>query len=254
MHFDMKLISIITINFNNAKGLKKTMDSVVSQTCQDFEYIVIDGGSTDESVNVIKYTPRIDYWVSEGDKGIYDAMNKGIAKANGTFCLFLNSGDYLYSKISLETIFPNLVLGEDIVYGNMKIEEIDGSLKDGFMPVRIDLNHMMRDTLWHPVSFIRRELFQVCGMYDLNYSIVADYKWFLFSIFKHKVALKHIDCFVSVFELGGVSNASENVKKLKAERRKAQNEVLGDFTVSLYYLRWKWIGYIKRLFRIVGFK
>ncbi len=254
MHFDMKLISIITINFNNAKGLKKTIDSVVSQTCQDFEYIVIDGGSTDESVDVIKQSPRIDYWVSEKDKGIYDAMNKGIKQARGRYCLFLNSGDYLFSKSSLEIMNPCLLLGVDIVYGNMKIENEDGSLRDGFMPANINRNHMMRDTLWHPVSFIRAELFKVCGLYDTNYRIVADYKWFLHAMFNQKVSRQHVDAFVSVFEMGGVSNASENVKKLKAERRKAQIEVLGDFTVSWYYLRLKWIGYLKRLFRIVGFK
>jgi glycosyltransferase involved in cell wall biosynthesis len=89
----MKL-SVITINYNNAIGLRKTIESVVNQTFRDYEYIIIDGGSTDGSVDVIKeYADKIDYWVSEPDKGIYNAMNKGVAAAHGEYTNFLNSGD-----------------------------------------------------------------------------------------------------------------------------------------------------------------
>jgi glycosyltransferase involved in cell wall biosynthesis len=247
-------ITIITINFNNAKGLKKTIDSVVSQTFQDFEYIVIDGCSKDESVHLIKQSPRIDYWVSEKDKGIYDAMNKGIKQARGAYCLFLNSGDYLFSKHSLETVHRSLQSGIDIVYGNMKIENEDGSLQDGFMPVNIDRNHMLRDTLWHPVSFIRRELFQVCGLYDTNYRIVADYKWFLQAMFRQKVSLQHVDSFVSVFEMGGVSNSVDTMGKLRAERISAQIEVFGRGFVTLHTLNVKVRWYCWRLKRIFSLK
>ena len=90
----MKKISIITINYNNCEGLRRTIESVVNQTCRDFEYIIIDGGSTDGSVDVIKrYADNIDYWVSEPDKGIYNAMNKGIRMATGDYVQILNSGD-----------------------------------------------------------------------------------------------------------------------------------------------------------------
>jgi glycosyltransferase involved in cell wall biosynthesis len=250
----MKDITIITINFNNAKGLKKTIDSVVSQTFQDFEYIVIDGCSKDESVEFIKQSSRIDYWVSEKDKGIYDAMNKGINKANGKFCLFLNSGDYLFSSDTLESIHHLLTDDADIVYGNMKIEYENGNLTDGFMPVNIDRKHMMQDTLWHPVSFIRTSLFHQYGLYDMKYAIVADYKWFLDVIFNHSVRLLHVDGFISVFEMGGVSNAMDTIGKLRAERRSAQIEVFGKNFVTLYYLKLKWTGYLKRLIKKFGFK
>lgn len=94
----MKL-SIITINYNNREGLRKTIESVVAQTTREFEYIVIDGGSTDGSVDVIKeFSDYIDYWVSEPDKGIYNAMNKGVKVAHGDYCQFLNSGDWLYDS------------------------------------------------------------------------------------------------------------------------------------------------------------
>ena len=101
----MKL-SIITINLNNASGLEKTIQSVINQTYKDFEFIVIDGASTDGSVEVIKkYSSGINYWVSESDTGIYNAMNKGIRKAQGEYCLFLNSADYLFSPNLISAVY-----------------------------------------------------------------------------------------------------------------------------------------------------
>ena len=112
-------ITIITINFNNCEGLGKTIDSVVSQSCHDYEYIVIDGGSTDGSVNVIKdNADNIDYWVSEKDDGIYNAMNKGIDHATGEYCLFLNSGDTLHDCEVIASVVP--VLEADIVVGAIR--------------------------------------------------------------------------------------------------------------------------------------
>lgn len=90
-------LSIITVNLNNKDGLQKTIESVISQTCKDFEWIIIDGGSVDGSKDIIeKYSKEIDYWVSESDQGIYHAMNKGILRSHGEYLLFLNSGDYLF--------------------------------------------------------------------------------------------------------------------------------------------------------------
>ncbi|MFT4805390.1 MAG: glycosyltransferase involved in cell wall biosynthesis, partial [Psychroserpens sp.] len=111
----MKL-SIITINFNNAVGLKKTIESVVNQTSNDFEYIVIDGGSNDGSVDVIKeYEAKVSYWVSEVDKGIYHAMNKGILLAKGDYLEFLNSGDILVNETVIQKIIPELNVGVEIL-------------------------------------------------------------------------------------------------------------------------------------------
>ena len=104
----MKL-SVITINFNNRDGLRKTIESVVKQTYKDFEYIIIDGGSTDGSVDVIKeYADKIDYWVSEPDKGIYNAMNKGIDVAKGEYCIFMNSGDVFFSNDVYNEVYEDL--------------------------------------------------------------------------------------------------------------------------------------------------
>ena len=118
----MKKLSIITVNKNNAEGLRKTIESVVCQTFKDFEYIVIDGASTDESVAVIEtYLANVTYWVSKPDRGIYEAINKGIKVAVGEYCLFLNSGDYLSSDSILEKAF-SYGFFEDIVYGDVIFE------------------------------------------------------------------------------------------------------------------------------------
>ena len=105
----MNKISIITVNYNDREGLKKTIESVINQTWQDFEFIIIDGGSTDGSREVIEqYKDKIDYWISEPDKGIYNAMNKGIKAASGEFLLFLNSGDRLIDKNITEKVISKL--------------------------------------------------------------------------------------------------------------------------------------------------
>ena len=114
----MKL-SIITINFNNRNGLEKTIESVTSQTCKDFEWIIIDGGSTDGSRELVEKKQKyITYWCSEPDSGIYNAMNKGIKKAKGDYCFFLNSGDRLHDKDVMMNVLGELD-GTDFVSGNV---------------------------------------------------------------------------------------------------------------------------------------
>ena len=113
----MKL-SIITINYNNLEGLKKTYESVVCQTWTDYEWIIIDGGSTDGSREFIEeHQDKFAYWCSEPDKGVYNAMNKGIAKAQGEYLNFMNSGDRFYDHQTLNEVFSS-GFQEDILYGN----------------------------------------------------------------------------------------------------------------------------------------
>ena len=129
----MPKLSIITINLNNAEGLRKTIPSVISQTYCDFEYIVIDGGSTDGSVDVIKkYADKLSYWVSEPDAGIYNAMNKGIRKAGGEYCQFLNSGDWLVAPDVTERMAKDMP-DCAICYGNMiTIQNGEKMVQKGF--------------------------------------------------------------------------------------------------------------------------
>jgi glycosyltransferase involved in cell wall biosynthesis len=223
----VKSISIITINFNNRDGLKKTIESVVTQSCADVEYIVVDGGSTDGSKEVIEsFADKISWWVSEKDNGIYDAMNKGIMKSGGHYLLFLNSGDTLCERVTLEKVIP--FLGEtDIVYGDMKISE-NGKISEGYMPRKLTLEHMIRDTLWHPVSFIKKELFSKFGLYETKYKICGDYDFFLKTVIAHKVTTKHINQFISVFDLHGLSSNLDNAGIIKEEKYRIQRNYLSE--------------------------
>jgi len=228
----MPKLSIITINLNNKKGLDKTIRSVIAQTYTDFEYIVIDGGSKDGSVGLIKqHGGKITRWISEEDTGIYNAMNKGIRYATGIYCLFLNSGDYLCSENTLTEIFK-MDPAEDIVYGNMFIQIPGGEKMHGEMPDNITLEHMIKDTLWHPVSLIKRALFDKYGFYREDLKIVSDYDFFFKNIIVNKVSIRHIPVSVAVFDLQGISSTSENNALVKAERRKVQMQYVDEKVID----------------------
>jgi glycosyltransferase involved in cell wall biosynthesis len=220
----MPVLSIITINFNNAEGLRNTIDSVINQSFQDFEYLVIDGGSTDGSFEIINRTNRINIKVSEKDDGIYDAMNKGILKSTGDYLLFLNSGDLLCEDV-LEKVFCKMY-HQDILYGNMKINWGNDHKTIGIMPKCLSLEHMVKDTLWHPVSFIKKELFDRFGMYNTNYKIVADYDFFFKAIIANKVSYIHLDLTIAEYNTGGISSIAINKVKEKNERLSVLNSYL----------------------------
>ena len=222
----MKKLSIITINFNNATGLEKTIETVVSQTNIDFEYIVIDGASSDSSIDIInKYSEQITFWISEKDSGIYHAMNKGIEKATGEYCLFLNSGDYLANENVLNT-FLSEHHEEDIIYGNMLIDWGNGKIILGKMPPEITYLQMYNDTLWHPVSFIKLSLFKKYGNYDEKYKMVADYDFFFKTIIMNSVTTKYIPIAISVYSTTGFSSKPENKEMEMNERQMVKKSYL----------------------------
>lgn len=199
-----KKISIITINYNNLEGLKKTVASVINQTWKEFEYIVIDGGSTDGSAAFIEsQNENIDYWVSEPDKGIYNAMNKGIAKATGEYLLFLNSGDDLNDIKSLEENHIHLE-EKEIIYFDINVEG-DGIFFVKKCPAIMSFSYLYHETLPHQSTFIRKELFEKIGYYDEDIKIVSDWKFFIVALIKHNATYKHIDAVFSTFYLDGIS-------------------------------------------------
>jgi len=159
----MTKLSIITINLNNQKGLQKTIESVLSQTCSDYEYIIIDGGSTDGSIDIIKkHADKISHWISEPDHGIYNAMNKGISVANGELICFLNSGDEYKSRNSLD-IAVNEILNDqkkypiyffDYIYACSNGKNNVISSNDVTNKVRL-----FSKGFGHPSTFYRKELF-----------------------------------------------------------------------------------------------
>lgn len=221
----MSKLSIITINYNDAIGLRKTIESVVSQSFRDFEYIIIDGGSSDNSKNVIlEYQSKITNWVSEKDNGIYNAMNKGILKARGEYCLFLNSGDFLVNQNVLQSVLSHPT-NADIIYGNIHIDW-GNNITQGKMPNKITFEQMYLDTLWHPVSFIKRNLFEKFGFYNESYKIVADYDFFFNVIIMKSVLLSYVDIDISVYNVNGLSSKPENKILERAERKKVVESYL----------------------------
>lgn len=228
----MKL-SIITINRNNAAGLRKTIESVVSQTFTDFEYIIIDGASTDESVDVLKeYADKISFWVSEPDNGIYNAMNKGILKAKGEYLLFLNSGDWLYDEMVLDEIFKNEVTA-DIIYGNTMITKDDGTgYKGGPCTDNITAYQLITSSMPHQASFFLRTLFDKYGKYDENYKIVSDWKFYFELIIMNNVSVKYLDIIVAFFDINGISNTMCDTDI--SERKQVLSEFLPQKAIDDY--------------------
>ena len=226
----MKKVSVITINFNNAAGLKLTIESVINQTIP-VDYVIIDGGSTDESVQVIEqYKDRIDSWVSEPDKGIYDAMNKGIGKATGEYCLFLNSGDTLTDKHILARVFEKEP-DDDILFGDLIFDYGYGLRKVEVLPEKLTISFLFQHNIWHPAAFIRRNLFNTSGNYDTGFRIAGDYEFFFRVLTRDNVSFRHIPYPVSVYDFDGISSKPENAKKIAEERSRVHHAYLNEHTI-----------------------
>jgi glycosyltransferase involved in cell wall biosynthesis len=201
----MPKISIVTVNFNDVNGLEKTIVSVLNQTYSDFEFIVIDGYSTDGSKDVIlKYQDSLNYWISEPDKGIYNAMNKGINVATGDYLLFMNSGDVLVDDATILEICSEK-LKEDIVAFDCFLE------KDNAITGR--RTHIENPTLFyvykkgfkHQSTFIKRSLFQKVGLYNESYRIAGDYEFWIRSFLEPTTTSKSYTIPIAVFQLNGIS-------------------------------------------------
>ena len=242
-------LSIITINLNNALGLSKTIESVRNQDFNSVEFIIIDGGSTDESVKVITENgAHIDKWLSEKDKGIYNAMNKGIKLATGAYCLFLNSGDYLADSKTLSKAVE-LNYSEDILYGDLIFDFGHASKELRTLPDSINLLFLFSKTLYHPAVFIKRALFTTFGCYREDFKIVGDYEFFFRVIGINKVSHRHLDLPIAIYDFNGISSNAANLPLINKERAEVHRLYLGKWRIA--YLRLiekivsKW-EYIKR--------
>lgn len=206
--------SIITINYNNFNGLKQTIESVLCQTYTNYEYIVIDGGSSDGSKKIIEnFSDKIDYWVSEPDKGIYNAMNKGVSKATGEYCLFLNSGDVLHSNNVLEQIAAG-GLDTDLLIGKVRYLNT-GQLSS--LPDVLTMKHFYSRSLPHPSTFMKRTIFESLH-YDESFRIVSDWKLFIEAVIMRNASYAFSDVVVTDFDTTGIS--ATNKRLVDAERRK----------------------------------
>lgn len=224
----MKL-SIITINYNDATGLKRTLDSVAMQTCANFEHIIVDGASTDGSVDIIcQYADSQDIrrqgneakrqvaWLSEPDIGIYNAMNKGIRMASGEYLLFLNSGDVLVDEnVVYDFIASDRI--EDIVAGGTLLG-VDERLPK-YPPKVLTYELFVTDSLMHAATFIRRELFEQYGLYNEQHRIVSDWEFFVKILVNNNCTYTTIDRLISLFDTTGISNQSSHSTLHEQERR-----------------------------------
>lgn len=225
----MKL-SIVTINYNDAAGLRKTLASVATQTYRNIEHVIVDAASTDGSVEVIKeYAEAATYpviWVSEPDRGIYNGMNKGIRKSTGDYCQFLNSGDFLAAPNVTERMMASMEDGIDILYGDMlklmpngeQVYDISGGGKD------VTLNTFYGGCLNHGPAYIKRSLFDEYGYYDETLMICSDWKFYMQSIVLGKATAKHVDIVVTHFDMNGISEKRKDI--LKEERNRLLNEMI----------------------------
>lgn len=223
----MKL-SIITVNYNDAIGLERTIKSVISQTYHDFEFIIIDGGSTDESVEVIrKYEEHIDYWVSEHDGGIYCGMNKGLHQAQGEYVNFMNGGDCFYSPQVLEQIF-SLGIETDIITGTHVGSPHPNIGKNG-----VTMYDLCTGAIDHQASFIKREV-ALRHPYDEKYKIVSDWKFFIEALIIDNCTFYYTDTIVVNVDMSGISNSNKVLND--QEREAVLNELLPERILADYKL------------------
>lgn len=221
----MKL-SIITINYNNIVGLRKTVDSILNQSYSDFEWIVIDGGSNDGSREIIENnSSHFSYWCCEPDNGIYNALNKGLLHAHGEYVQFLNSGDWLYSHNTLEDAMSIIESKEsecEIFYGNMIQVNNGGHLNPIIYPENLGLFFFLYYNICHQATFYKRHLFNG-NFYDESFSIVSDWAMNLKLMFDGH-SFNHIDLTIVYYDNTGLSSIADN--KHHMERTAALSKYL----------------------------
>lgn len=245
-------ISIITVCYNSASTIEKTILSVANQTYEDIEYIVVDGKSKDTTVSIIqKHQNIVSKWISETDKGLYDAMNKGIALATGDLIGILNSDDTFNSTSVIEQIANfhevnniEASVGNIIQHNeNGKVVRIYSSkywtpdkLKIGFMPP-------------HPSIFFKKELFDKLGMYDLGFKIGADYELITRFFLKNNITWKYSGITTTAMLVGGLSSSGTSSYKLitkEIQKALTMNEItFSPFKIKMRFV-WKLVGLLKK--------
>ena len=245
-------ISIITVCFNSSKTIEKTFQSIKNQSYQNIEYIVVDGGSSDDTLKIIKnYNSCISNYISESDKGLYDAMNKGIALATGDIIGILNSDDIFLDMFVLENIAKfHQVNDIDASIGNIIQFNESGktvrkyssknwtpeNLKIGFMPP-------------HPSIFFKRKLFEKYGNYRLDFISGADYELIVRFFIKYQVSWKYFDVTTTAMLIGGISSSGyKSYKLISREIKKALdlNNIKFSYFKVLLRVIWKLNGFLKK--------
>lgn len=238
-------ISIITVVYNDAQGLETTLTSVANQSYKNIEYIVVDGASKDGTLEVIKKNEfKISVWKSEPDKGIYDAMNKGLALASGDYVWFMNAGDIIFSDNTLSEIFTNCEANADVYYGETQEINLEGEtigLRRLKTPEQLNWLSFKRGMLVsHQSILIKKSL---CKKYDTQYKISADIDWVIYALRKSKKII-NTKLILSKFEVGGMSR--QNIKTGLQERFKIMVNHYGFISTALNHIpiAFKFFGYL----------
>lgn len=245
------ILSIITINFNNLEGLRKTIVSVLSQTWHDFEWIIIDGGSTDGSKELIEDTANkltasdynpLSFWCSESDSGIYNALNKGLSHCRGTYINCMNSGDEFYDNQTLEKLFSTSH-NSDIIFGN----SFHYSKENAFIshyPESVDLYFLYHSNICHQAMFVKTELLKA-SPFDEQYRICADYaKWLELMI--QGCSFKYVPNMICRFDMTGMSNTGNLIT---IEREKIKTKYIPKYILPLIHEHDKYTVCGNRLIR-----
>jgi len=196
----MPKISIITPSFNHGISLERTILSVINQNYNNYEYIIIDGGSTDRSKGIIeKHKDKITYWVTEPDNGVYDAMNKGIRHAKGEYIYFLGADDILLEGV-LEKLFSNNTENLDMIYGSVNLTPSNKIYDNKF-----DIKKLFKKNICHQAIFYKKELFDEIGLFNIKYKSRADYA-FNIQVFSRGYKIKYIPVIIANFNETGLSS------------------------------------------------
>lgn len=218
-------ISVVTINYNDRNGLNKTILSVLQQSTKNFEYIVIDGGSTDGSKNLLDdYKDQISYSVSENDTGIYHAMNKGIKAATGEFIIFMNSGDVFYDETIIAKILSELQNTDEIVYGDIMIKSaVSENTSIQIHPEKLTFKYFYERTICQQACIIKKSLFEKIFYFNEEYKIVSDWEFIMVAIFKKNISYRKVHHVLAIFDSSGIST-NEKMRKIATQEREKSLE------------------------------
>lgn len=218
---NVKKLSIITVNLNNSRGLRATLSSVLSQTFQHMEIIVVDGASIDDSCDIIKEYEKLFNisfcWISEPDTGIFNAMNKGIIMSHGEYLLFLNSGDFLISPSVINDVF-NEGHNAEIICCRCRVSQNE---KKSFVispPKMFSFGFFYTNSLSHQATFIKKDLFNKYGFYREDLRIMSDWEFFIRVIVVECVSTSNSTIILTDYNLDGMSSIPSNQELIKSEK------------------------------------
>ena len=230
----MKKFSIITVCLNEAKSIRATCDSICSQSYIDFEWIVIDGGSTDGTLQILKeYEGNIDYLVSEQDSGIYNAMNKGANKATGDYLIFMNGGDRFVDSEALELAYQ--AQGAQMLYGDVYFGDASGHVET--YPDIVEPGYMLSKMIPHQTTFYKRATFEAVGGYNESFKIAADYDLYVRLFEIERISHRHIPHPIAIFDQEGISNSIEFRQLRKRENHRIRKKYFKNYRYSFKCLR-----------------